>query len=194
MPVVSLPSEKVPAPPLSELDVGGGVQQPRVPEPLHIRRPGIHIFPPLQHHAGQAVPGQKQGGEQPRRSHAHHHRGQGGLAPHWRKGVGLPLHQLHVLPRGVLHQSRLPGHGQLHRIHIVDVIFVPGVDGRADDLQFPQRPGAHPQGPGRPLPQLLQIPAHGQGKISDLDHKLTFSQPSRMLRAACRWTYFTTCA
>ena len=177
MPVVSLPSEKVPAPPLSELDVGGGVQQPRVPEPLHIRRPGVHIFPPLQHHAGQAVPGQEQGGKQSRRSHAHHHRSHRRPALHLREDIGTALCQRHVPTRSVPRQPLLLRHGHLHRVNIVDVVLVPGVDGLADNVQLSQRRGADPQSPGRPLPQLFQIPADRQGQITNLDHRLTFSLP-----------------
>jgi hypothetical protein len=62
------------------------------------------------------------------------------------------------------------GHGGLHGVDVVDIAFVPGVDGLPDDLQLPQCAGTDPKGPGRAGAQLVQVPVHRQGKISNLKH------------------------
>ena len=117
--------------PLAKLHVRGGVQFPCGPEALHVRRAPVHILAALQHHAGQAVPGQEQGGEQPRRTHAHHHRGQGGAAGHRREDIVLGLDQGHVFPRRAADHGLLVGQVQAHGVDVVDVPLVPGVDGLA---------------------------------------------------------------
>ena len=42
-----------------------------------------------------------------------------------------------------------------------------------ENLQLPQLPRPYSQGPGRPLSQLLHIPAGGQGQISNPNHPIT---------------------
>ena len=77
VPVVSLPSEKVPAPPSPNWTLEVREQLPGAPETLHVGGPLVHRPPPLQHDGGHPGPGQGEGGEQPRRPHAHHHGGVG---------------------------------------------------------------------------------------------------------------------
>ena len=43
--------------PLADLHIGGGVQHPRGPEALHVRRPLLHRTAPLQHNGDDPVPG-----------------------------------------------------------------------------------------------------------------------------------------
>ncbi len=63
---------------LAELDVGGGGELARLPEALYIGGAAVCVLPALQYDGAQARPGQGQRGEQARRAHPHHHRGQGG--------------------------------------------------------------------------------------------------------------------
>ena len=156
--------------PLPKLDVGALVQHPRGPELPHVQGAPVNILPPLQNHAGQAVPGQEQGGKQPRRAHPHHHRGQGRPSAHRRKDIGGPFRQGNILSRSGPHHGPLLGHGHLHGVHIADIALVPGVNRLADNLQLAQRPGAHPQRPGRPLPQPLLPSLQRQGQVSDPYH------------------------
>ena len=166
-----LPVREGPSPALAELDVGGWIQQAGVPEALHLGGAAVHILPPLQHHAGKPVPGQKQGGKQARRPHAHHH-GHGGGAPlHLRKEIGLGEHQGDILFPGPLHRLFLAGaQGHVHGVNIVDVLLLPGVDRLVHQSEFLQRARAHPQNTGRLFPQLLQISVQRQGDILNSYH------------------------
>ena len=74
--------------PLAELDVGGVGQLAGLPEMLHILCTLIHVPAPLQYDGPQARPGQGEGGEQPRRTHPHHYRGQGRGSADGGKGIG----------------------------------------------------------------------------------------------------------
>lgn len=67
MPVLSLPSEKVPGAPFAELDVRSGVQYACGAKSLHVPLPGVHVSAPLQQQGAQPRPRQGQGGEQARR-------------------------------------------------------------------------------------------------------------------------------
>ena len=158
---------------LSKLDIGALIQLAPGPEFLHIRRPGVHILPPLQHDGRDPIAGQKQGGKQPRRSHTHHHGRHRGGSSHTGERIGPPLHQGNILPRRVPNQPLLLGHGQLHRIDVMRLVFIPGVNGLPDDLQLPKFPRAHPKGSGRPLTKLLQISSGRQGQVSNADHAIT---------------------
>ena len=87
---------KRPRAPLAELDVGGGGEQPGLPKTLHVPGAPVHVLSPLQHNGAQARPGQGEGGEQPRRAHAYHHRGQGGGAAQGGRRIGRLRHRLHA--------------------------------------------------------------------------------------------------
>ena len=146
MPVVNFPSEKVPAPPLPELHVGGGVQRPSGPEALHLGGAGVHVLAPLQHHAGEAVPGQKQGGKQTRRAHPNHHGHGPRAALHLREHVGPGGYQGDIFLPGPLHCLLLPrAQRHIHGVHVVHILLLPGVDGLPDQDKVLNRPGAHPQ-------------------------------------------------
>ena len=132
-----------------------------------------HVAAPLQHDGGQAVPGQKEGGEQPRRAHAHHHWRQGGGPGGGGKDIGLPLKQGDVFAVGTAHQVLLVVGRQLHGADVVDIGFFPGVDGLAGQGQVPDQGRAEPQQPGSLASELLQVPVHGEGKIADSYHVIT---------------------
>ena len=137
--------------PLPELYVGSGVQRSSGPEPLYLGGAGVHVLAPLQHHAGDAVPGQKQGGKEPRRSHPHHHGHGPRAALHLREHIGLGGYQGDVFLSGPLHRLLLPAfQGYVHGVHVVHVLLLPGVDGLPDQDKVLNRPGAHPKGLARP--------------------------------------------
>ena len=142
-------------PSLAKLHVGGGVQGSRGPVVLHIGGAGVHIPATLQHHTGQAIPGQKQSGKQPRRAHAHHHRALGPLGAHAGKDVGLGGDQGHVALAAALHRLPLPLHGQVHGVDVVHVLLAPGVNGLPDQGQLVNGAGAHSQSAGGPAAQLF---------------------------------------
>ena len=151
VPVVNFPSEKVPAPPSPNCTLEAGSSAPPGPEALHLGGAGIHVLAPLQHHAGNAVPGQEQGGKQPRRPHPHHHGHGPRAALHLREHIGLGGYQGDIFLPGPLHRLLLSAsQGYVHGVHVVHVLFLPGVDGLPDQNKVLQRSGAHPQGLGRP--------------------------------------------
>ena len=167
--------------PLSELHVGGGIQHAGGPELFHVRRPLLHRAAPLQHDGGQAVPGQEQGGEQPRRAHARHHRRQGGAPPHRREYIG-PGRQAgaHPLIPAAGQQLFLSLHHGPDGADVVDVALLPGVDGQPHQLQGLELLRADAQQLGRPLFQLGGEALHGQGHVLNLQHGcgLRFSRVS----------------
>ena len=174
VPVVSLPSEKVPAPPSPNWTLEARVQHARCDQKRgHVGGALLHRAAPLQHNGGQPRPGQEQGGEQARRAHAHHHRRQGGGPGGGGKDIGLPLKQGDVFAVGTAHQVLLVVGGQLYGADVVDVGFFPGVNGLAGQGQVPELVRAEPQQPGGPAPELLQVPVHGEGKIADSYHVIT---------------------
>ena len=162
--------------PLAKLHVGGRVQRPVFPEPFHIVCAGIHVLPPLQYHAGDAVPGQEQGGKQARRAHPHHHRHGGGAALHLWEGIGHRMDQGDVPGSTGRQHPVLLLHRHIHRVHIVDILLFPCVNGLAHQLYFFERAGPDPQGAGRLAAQLFQIPAHRQGNILNAYHVITRPQ------------------
>ena len=138
---------------------------------LHLSGAAVHILSPLQHHAGQPVPGQEQGGEQARRPHAHHHGHGGGAPPHLRKDIRPGERQGDIPASGPLHRLLLTGmQGYVHCIDIMDVLFFSGVDGLAHQSERLQRARADAQSTGRLVSQLLQIPVQRQGNILNSYH------------------------
>ncbi len=115
----------------TELDVGLGVQDPPGAEPLHGLHPILHAVPPVYDQRCKARPGQEQGAEQTRRSHAHHKGacGQGFVSPTqgqmpWCVGLGSRPGQL--LPGKA--PAVLPDTAK-HRIYQFDVPLVAGIHG-----------------------------------------------------------------
>ena len=176
----------------AKLHIGAGVQSALLPEPLHIFGSGIHILAPLQHHAGNPVPGQKQGGKQARRPHSSHHRHVGGTALHLRERIRDRMDQGDVAGRAGRQHRLLLLHFHIQGIHIVYILLFPCVDGLTHQPHLLQCPGTQPQRPGRFAAQLFQTPAHRQGNILNPYHVITRPQctiPPPFLKA-CFFSVF----
>lgn len=80
VPVLSLPSENVPAPALAELHVGRRGESLRTARPVSVNVAGadIHILTALKHDGACACFGQRQRGEQPGRAETDDNRADGG--------------------------------------------------------------------------------------------------------------------
>ena len=158
--------------PLAELDVGGGVQYAGGPEMLHVGGALLHRAAPLQHNGGQAVAGQKEGGEEPGGAHAYHHRRQGRGPPHGWENVGGALVEGDIFVPAPGHNLAFIGRGYIHSVDVVDVALFPGVDGLSgqrqpgDDLRF------HAQNAGGLFFQLPLAAVKGQGDILDAEHRV----------------------
>ena len=170
---------KGPRAPLAKLHVAGGIQKPRLPEPLHIAGPGIHILAPLQHDAGQSVPGQIQGRKQARGPHPHHHRRQGGGPLFQGEPVGERLPGLDFARPE--QNSALVRQRHIHCIDAAHVLLFPGVDGLPGDRKPLQRPRLYPQGVGGSLFQIVHSAVHRQGQIPNPKHR-----PPPLIRTASR--------
>ena len=155
---------------LAELDVGAGVQAAGGPETLHVGGAGIYIPAPLQHDGGNARPGQEEGGEEPGRAHAHHHRHGIGFARGGGKHIGLGDVEGHVPVIDPSDQGGLVSGVHVHGVDVVDVLLFPGVDGLAHRRQGPDGVGADTQALGGLLPQVGKVPFDGQGQVGNSYH------------------------
>ena len=167
--------------PFPKLNVGLRVQVPALPEGLHVLHPLLDGLAPFQQNRPEARPGQSEGGKQPRRPAAHHHRRQGGNPRHLRKCVGhRRLHQRNLIPLPPGYHRLLVGQGDIHRHDIMDVPFLAGIDGLAHrdaPVEFPHR---DPQCPGCLFPQKGLVPSGGQGDIPNPNHGCSpFPSPRR---------------
>ena len=156
--------------PFAELDVGGGVQGFAGPEPLHVRRPLLHRASPLQDDGGKPGPGQKQGGKQPRGTHAHHHGGQGGGTADLGEHIGFGGPEGHI---GVVDTGEQPGFVRrfnAHCAHIAHILLLPGVHGAAQKEHSVQGGRGDPQQLRRPAGQILGHIVQGKGEILYLYH------------------------
>ena len=129
VPVVSLPSENVPAPPSPNWTLERSLSAPVPPgRGLHVPHPLLHGPSLLQHGARHTAPGKIEGTEMPAPPWptAHHHGPLVRLPPHRRKMVALALHRLDLpqLPRP--QDGRLLGQIQLNGIDQLDLDLFPG--------------------------------------------------------------------
>ena len=170
VPVVSLPSEKVPAPPSPNWTLDCGIQHPLLPEALNGALPLLHGLAPLQDDGLLAALGQQQGGEHPRRAKAHHHRPLGQLASLGRLiAVGLRL--LHgVVPAAGEEPVLVPLDGGLHRADKVDVVLFPGVHRFLAQPHLPDGAFRQAQLLGRGPLQIPLPEAQGQFQPCDFQH------------------------
>ena len=114
---------------LPKLNIGIGLQCSGSPELVDVGGAFLYGASPLQDNRGKAVSGQKERGEQARRAHAHHHRGERGFPAHRREFVRLGLVQAHQRGFGPAGQGRFVGGGDIYCTDIVDIGFFAGVDG-----------------------------------------------------------------
>ena len=122
VPVVSLPSEKVPAPPSPNWTLDWG-SAPVPSKTAERTAPALPPACPLQHDGGLAALGQQQGGEHPRRAKAHHH---------WPLGQFAAAGQFIAVGHSLLDggsrrressRSTSPVDGGLHLAHKMDVLL-----------------------------------------------------------------------
>ena len=179
VPVVSLPSEKAPAPPSPNWTLEAGHSSPGGPEPLHVGGPGVHVPAPLQHDGGEARPGQEEGGEEPRRPQAHHHRGQGGGRAHRGEPVGLGPVEGDVPVFCPADQPGLPVHSEVHGADVVDIALPTGIDGLPGQGEVLDGPGGDAQDLGGLPPQVGEVPLQGEGEAADADHPAASSEKRR---------------
>ena len=148
--------------PLTELDIGLGIQRAALPKGFHILHPLLHRSAAFQQDGPQPSPGQGKGGKEPCRAASHHHRRGGKGAGHLREHIG-PGRQgqgdLWVPHPG--HGLLLVGKGDVHRHNIVGTPLLPGIDRLAHRKATVELPHRHPQGPGRLFPQQVLVPLGG---------------------------------
>ena len=130
---------------LAELHVILRVQRAALTEGLHGGSPLLHSLPPLQHDGPCSGPGQHQGGEHTRRSKAHHHRPLIGL--NLGNGINRGLVLGNVLP-GPAEKAPFVRRRNRHGADIMNIVFLPGVQGALHQLKLPDLPGFAAQGLG----------------------------------------------
>ena len=153
MPVFSFPSEKAPAPPLPELDVGGQVQLSRGPEPLHVRRPLLHRAAPLQQDGPLARQGQHQGGEEAGGAGSGDDGRELRRGPCLRRRVDRTGHRpAHMAAAAAAEDGGLVRDGRLRGVHQPDIL--PGVHTAADHPEGENVLLPHPEDAGGLADQL----------------------------------------
>ena len=157
-------------PALAKLDVGYGVQTAAAPETLHVPGAFFHRTATLQHDGRKTGPGQKQGGKQARRAHAHHHGRVRQPDLYFRKYVVLRGVQGRLFPVRTPQYRLLMVHRHIHGVHVVNIAFIAGVNGLPGHGNGPDLSRANIQHPGRPLFQLFHIPIQWQGHVAHPDH------------------------
>ena len=130
---------------LAELHVILRVQRAALTEGLHRSSPLLHSLPPFQHDGPCSGPGQHQGREHTRRSKAHHHRPLIGL--NLGNGINRGLVLGNVLP-GAAKIPPLLRHSHRHGADIMNIVFLPGVQGALHQFKLPDFPGFAAQGFG----------------------------------------------
>ena len=130
---------------LTELHVALRVQGPAPAEGLHRGSALLHGLAPFQHDGLCPGPGQHQGREHPRRAKAHH------PGPLVRSDPG------NLINRGLVFGNVLPGpaepaalvrHSHRYGADIMNIVFLPGIQGALHQLKLPDLPGFAAQGPG----------------------------------------------
>ena len=144
---------------LAELHVILRVQRAALTEGLHGGSPLLHSLPPFQHDGPCSGPGQHQGREHTRRSKAHHHRPLIGL--NLGNGINRGLVLGNVLP-GPSETSSLIRDSHRYGADVMDIVFLPGVQGALHQLKLPDLPGFAAQGPGGSALQGGELLPHFQ--------------------------------
>ena len=168
---------------LTELHVVLRVQGPAPAEGLHRGSPLLHGLAPLQYDGPCPRPGQHQGGEHARRAEAHHH---GPL-------VGTNLGNL--INRGLVFGNVLPGPAEIppllrqgHRYgaDVMNVVFLPGIQGALYQLKLPDLPGFAAQSPGSLAFQGGELLSHLQAQRSNQNHAPNLPARRPLLQAHWR--------
>jgi len=173
---IELAVGKGPGAPLPELHVGFRVQHPGLVEALHVPLPLLHRAAPLQQDRHGAGPGQGQGGKEPRRARAAHHRPLFGRTGQFFRQPGrrFDIGRIFFLapPEGYRRRD-----GEMH------VVFVPGVHAAAQQPDLPELLFRQTQlfGAGGP-----EIPVQGEIDIPQLDHVMALL-PAASPEAKAQW-------
>ncbi len=177
---VQLSVGKRPRAALPELDVGFGIQNPQLPEPLYGSRPLCGSLSPFQKDRAIARSCQHKPAEQPGRPGPHNDRPAAELfGSRFRKPVPDPVRLAYGSP-APLQDRRFFSNLHLHLVYITQ-FSAPGVQRPPDDLIPDQLFRADPQGLYDLFSQFLPGMLHRQLQLLDLQHGFPLS-----FRMCCR--------
>ena len=156
----------------AELHIGTGIQNPGLPEMLHLLPALLHRVSPFQNHRTEACLRQKQAAEQSRRPAADDHRRHPqNLFPASGKHVRVVFGQADLRASGPLYRLFFPVRFHIQRIDIVNLILFSRVAGLSANGQRPYGFRRNPQHPGRFFIQILPGVVHRHLYLADSYHR-----------------------